>query len=122
LWAAMGGRVAGRKNKELGRGICGRTPEQRVAAGRRGGFISSRICKKKGIGIFGLTPEQRFEACHSSGVAAVVSGRLAEMRKRLTPDSHSRSGRRRACLRWHVGRGIISPNCSVCTNRSQEGQ
>jgi hypothetical protein len=117
LRAAMGGRAAGRMNKELGRGIFGRTSEQRREDSARAGRIGARK-RFELYGNYGIN--HSLEGSRKGGLSAVASGRLAEMRKRITPESHSRIGLIRACLRWHFGRGIVNPKCSICTERIQQ--
>jgi hypothetical protein len=89
----IGGRTQGRKNVENGTGIFALTPEQRSAAGRKGGRIS--------------------------GLKNVESGQLASLR---TPEHQAKAGRAGGPagaritnhLRWHVKRGIVNLDCSLC--------
>jgi hypothetical protein len=55
------GKITGKKNKELGLGVCGRTKEQMTEDGRMGGKISGKKSKELGIGIHGRTKEQMTE-------------------------------------------------------------
>ncbi len=54
---------AGKRSKELGAGIHGRTKEQIIEDGRKGGEKSQQL----GVGIFGLTQEQRSENSRKNG-------------------------------------------------------
>jgi hypothetical protein len=55
------GKKGGKKAKELGVGVHGRTKEQMTEDGKKGGKIAGKKAKELGIGICGFTPEQRME-------------------------------------------------------------
>jgi general stress protein YciG len=119
--AARAGRKGGRKSHENGTGIFALTPEQRSAARRIGG----RKNVENGTGYWGLTLEQRQAAGRKGGRKSVESGQLASLR---TPEHQAKAGRKggrisgaRTChLRWHVKRGIVNLDCSLCRRVSQQ--
>jgi hypothetical protein len=47
----------GKKSKELGLGVHGRTKEQMIESGKKG----AQRCKELGVGVFGMTKEQKSE-------------------------------------------------------------
>jgi len=70
----IGGKQGGKKIKELGLGIHGRTKEQMTEDARKGGKISGKINGKKakelGLGIHGLSLEQTIENGRKGGKSA----------------------------------------------------
>jgi hypothetical protein len=80
-----GGRTQGRKNKENGTGIC--APGMSAKGGLKGGRIAGRKCKENSTGAFAPGMQAK---------GGIKGARTA---------NH---------LRWHVKRGIVNPNCSLC--------
>jgi hypothetical protein len=58
---SIGGKISGKMNKELGRGICGLSKEELSDAGKKGGKITGEKMKELKMGIFAITPEERSE-------------------------------------------------------------
>jgi hypothetical protein len=139
----IGGHITGRKTKENGTGIFALTPEQRSAAGRiggrkikengtgifapgsqaKGGLHSQETHKKNGTGCY--SREQQVKGGRISGLKNVESGQLASLR---TPEHQAKAGRAGGPagaritnhLRWHVKRGIVNLDCSLCRRVSQQ--
>jgi hypothetical protein len=61
------GKINGKKIKELGIGVHGRTKEQMTEDGIKGGKIGGKKAKELGVGIHGLSPEQIIENAKKSG-------------------------------------------------------
>jgi hypothetical protein len=59
----IGGKIGGKKAKELGLGACGRTKDQMTEDGIKGG----KKLKELGLGFHGLTPEQKSENARKGG-------------------------------------------------------
>jgi hypothetical protein len=87
----------GRSNKEKGKGIFGRTPEQWSASNREKGILT----KKLGVGFFAMTHEEHVAAGRKGGT---VSG-PGNMRK-LSASSRAPEIRAKGrCARWNISRG-----------------
>ena len=76
-----GGKIGGKKAKELGLGVHGRTKEQMSEDGKKGG----EKIKELGVGIFGLTAEQTIENVIKGGK---IGGKKA---KELSVGIHGRT-------------------------------
>jgi len=115
----------GKKSKELGKGIHGRTKEQMIEDGRKGAEKS----KKLGVGIFGLTQEQRSENSRKNGeknyklgigIHGITKEQKSEHGKRgvkkskelgvgifgLTKEQMSENGKRNGNKIYELGLGI----------------
>jgi len=109
LYGYLGGRVSGRKNRELSRGFF--APGMAAKGGRIGGSIAGRKAVESGQLASIRTPENWAKALKKLqeigwpkelGRRNVESGQLAKIRPM---GSHTR---------WHVNRGITNPKCSLC--------
>jgi hypothetical protein len=116
---------AGKRSKELGVGIHGRTKEQIIGDGKKGAEKS----KKLGVGIFGLTEEQRSENSRKNGeknykLGIGIHGRTKEQKSEdgkkgvkkskelgvgifgLTKEQMSENGKRNGNKMYELGLGI----------------
>ncbi len=57
----IGGKKSGTQNRELKRGVCGRSKEKMTADGKKGGTASIKKQRELGIGVFALPFELRSE-------------------------------------------------------------
>jgi general stress protein YciG len=64
------GKKVGIENRELKRGVCGRSKEKIIEDARKGGLIAGNRLKEEGKGIFALTDEQKKEICKKGGLIA----------------------------------------------------
>ncbi len=135
--ASSNGRAAARKNKENGTGLYDSavralgtatlTPERCAAAGRIGGrktadsgslaiasaAVRARPGHQANAGRAGGLSLPR-EVHVKSGLAAAAVNR-ANGTGFYSKEVQSRIAKKRLHVRWHVKRGIVNPNCSLCT-------
>jgi hypothetical protein len=90
----IAGKIVGAQNRELKRGVCGRSKEKMIADGKKGGTASVKKQRELGIGIFGLSFEQRSQngkkgnATNKKNRTAIYSLTF-EDRSRIAKDANS---------------------------------
>jgi hypothetical protein len=117
------GRKTAKKQKELGIGLYGLTPEQRVENGKNGGHIGGSICKELGKGMFGLSPEEKRKHAVANGKRG---GEKTKENKSgiftLTKEQLQENGRKTNSQRWQCTEtGYISTSSGLSKYQNRRG-
>jgi hypothetical protein len=125
-----GGRLSGAESKKLKLGIFSLTPEQQLAASRKGGITQGNIqgAKNRDSGQLDRIRELP-QTKLAQSVAGKINGKatglkygpLVDMSRVRTKAGcklgAARGGPLSRCKRWHENRGYFSLKCRVCQER-----
>jgi hypothetical protein len=116
------GKINGKKIKELGIGVHGRTKEQMTEDGKKGGKISGKKIKELGLGVHGRTKEQMTEDGKKGGKKLKELGLGVHKRTKEQIKKDSRKGGKKGGKKIkELGVGIFELTSKQLSENGKKG-